>query len=369
MRRVGRDERGAVAAEYVAALVLVAAVVAAIWALALPQRVEEVGQEAVDCLFRGDRDGCDLAGAGPEGDGPGDGVGDLDDLQDAVDQLPPGSQIVDDRTGEVLWTVGDELPDGSDEEAALLLDLLRTLADIDEHLATVVGRDSLDDDGLPLVVNLNVATGSAYWDPREGEPHYLQTAYAEGWALPHIVAHEFGHGLVHFVIDFHEKGSTTDEQASMNEGLADIISFNVTGVVDREDPDTGDVYRSMGDPEGHGQPAHVDDYDLNVGCQVPPCIHNNSSIVSHAYYLMSEGSEGVDEHRDEPLGIDGVGVEIAQEIFYTALPNLDTHSDLVSYRDVMLDAAAELHGTDSDTYRQVEAALAAVGLDDDFEGV
>ncbi len=79
-------QRGSIAAEQVAIVALVAAVIAAIWAIAVPDRVEEAGTQAVDCLFASPSDECDLdadggaAAGGGEGDTGGPDAGGSDTI-------------------------------------------------------------------------------------------------------------------------------------------------------------------------------------------------------------------------------------------------------------------------------------------------
>lgn len=363
-------EHGGVSAEQIGVLVLIGAVVAAVWTLALPDRVEDAGEQAVECLFDAERGAdCVVSVSAPPGEdgGEGDNGGGSDDdltsdeaLEAALERLPEGSRIVDATTGDVLWETGDPLPDDPE-----LREILRALALTNEHLAEH-GFDGIDGNGqTPLVLNINDPSlvNNAVWRVPDEE-----TFYGPGMATPFVIAHEFGHGLVFFQIDF----DRTDIQRAMNEGIADVVAYNVLGetelVID------GTVRRDMSDPAAHGMPFHVDQVDLNAGCTSPPCVHNNSSILSHAYYLMAEGSSSSDHAREshpdyEPLGLRGVGTDVAQEIFYDALPNLQSDSELADFRDEMLAAAArrDPDGTDGDIYREVQAALDGVGLDADFD--
>ena len=78
--------------------VLVAAIVAALWSVALHERVEEVGEQAVDCLFQTHLDNCELPGVlHDENDqNRGEHSDQYDDpavLEAAVERLPDGTQV------------------------------------------------------------------------------------------------------------------------------------------------------------------------------------------------------------------------------------------------------------------------------------
>ncbi|MTV27036.1 M4 family metallopeptidase [Nitriliruptoraceae bacterium ZYF776] len=271
-----------------------------------------------------------------------------------VRDLPEGTRIVDLDTGETLWDAEGGFTTHADAAWADVAEHVETLVAIDRHLAEA-GFDSIDGAGHPLIVNLNRPGGSASWS-YGGETSYNS---ADGWDQPHVIAHEFGHGFLSHHAGFHSEAHRADrthEQDAFAEGFADIISYNVTGATDRFDPQgaPGDPpYRSMRDPAGASQPAHVDDHDPNRRSG-----HHNSSIVSHAYYLMVEG--------DEAAGVDGIGQAAAQQVFYDAVVHLDEGADYTTFRDEMRAAAADNYGEDSEQYRQVVASLEAVGLDEDW---
>jgi hypothetical protein len=361
VQRRTRDQHGAVAAEQLGVLVLVVAIVAAVWSVALDEGVEEVGEQAVDCLFQTHLDDCELSGVlhDENNENRGEHSDQYDDpavLEAAVERLPDGTQIVDAATGEVLWAAGDGLT-GDPEIVAIL----RALAAINDHLREVVGRDSFDDLGAPLIVRLNSTTPNAVWLGRGGD---LATEYAPGWVLPGVIAHEFGHGLVQFTINL---GLDPQERA-LNESLSDMFASNVTGNWVLDGPNG--VVRDISDPGAvcplgpdNCHPAHVRDYDHGRDRH-----HRNSNITSHAYYLIVEGGQDVT----------GIGREAAQRVLYRAMTDHlvsdadrqrgDDRGALERFRDAMLAAAADEFGEDSPEYRGVQQGLDAVGLDEQFRG-
>ncbi len=54
IQRGRRDQEGGVSAEYIAVIVIVAAVIAAVWAIGIDKKVENCGKEAVTELFQKD---------------------------------------------------------------------------------------------------------------------------------------------------------------------------------------------------------------------------------------------------------------------------------------------------------------------------
>jgi Flp pilus assembly pilin Flp len=51
LRRSRRDQEGGISAEYIAVIVIVAAVIAAVWRIGIDTRVQNCGTEAVGELF------------------------------------------------------------------------------------------------------------------------------------------------------------------------------------------------------------------------------------------------------------------------------------------------------------------------------
>lgn len=66
VQRRNRDQEGGVSAEYVAVIVIVAAVIAAVWAIGIDDRVENCGTGAVNSLFTTD---APRSSGGEDGEG------------------------------------------------------------------------------------------------------------------------------------------------------------------------------------------------------------------------------------------------------------------------------------------------------------
>lgn len=319
-----RSERGAIAAEQVAILVLVAAVISAIVAIGMPQRIDDAGQAAIDCMFGGDGGGCELVAA-PPGDGT-DPAG-----------PPPERDVIDGAGGQGRGEghdgTGDPEVDG----------LYEHLGAYHDYLWDRFGRDSYDDAGAPMVgtVRSPSAPGNAYWDPNAQEMHF-----GEGFATLDVTAHELTHALISATANLVYRG----ESGALNEAIADMFASNLDGnwTIGEDLPDG--AIRDMSDPEAYGQPAHVDDYvvtNLDHGG-----VHINSGIPNHAYYLM----------------VEGIGRDASEQILYRALTeHLTSTSGFEDFRTACLLAAAELYGADSVQHAGVDEAFAGVGLDGTWE--
>lgn len=131
-----RGEVGAVSAEQVGIVALVAAVVAAVWAVAVPQRVEDAGVAAADCLFT--EVACDV----PAGDGATGASG-------ATGATAPNTPTAPGADGDGGGPSPTTAPTGAAaqreaEVARQLRDDARTLRDLaDRDLADVAVWDEL----------------------------------------------------------------------------------------------------------------------------------------------------------------------------------------------------------------------------------
>ncbi len=331
-RRRWASERGAVAAEQVAIVALVAAVIAAIWFIAVPDRVEDAGQAAVDCLLTTAGGDCDLeAATTAPGVTPDEGG------SDRPAGPPPDRDVIDGGGGPGRGE-GDDATGDAEVDA-----LYEYFGSYHDYLWDRFGRASYDDDGAPMVgtVRSPTAPGNAYWDPNTQEMHY-----GEGYATLDVTAHELTHALIEATAGLIYQG----ESGALNEAIADMFASNLDGNwTIGEDLPIGAI-RDMSDPEAHGQPAHVDDYlDTNLD---HGGVHANSGIPNHAYYLM----------------VEDIGRDASERILYRALTeHLTPTSGFEDFRTAMLAAAEELHGAGSVEQDGVDDAFAAVGLDGTWE--
>ena len=189
VRRARRwsDASGALSAEYVAVLVVVARLLAAAL-VAWPRLVGDAAEQAADCLFA----------VGPCEITTGDGsVGEPSDTEPGGDAVAPprpeGAPPLD-RTvthgGDGPTRAEGDAATG-DDEVDLAYDAMQVWAD---YLWETHGRDSIDGEGAPLradVQTRDARTNNARWDRDE-----QMTYYRDGWLSPSVLYHEFAHGLV-----------------------------------------------------------------------------------------------------------------------------------------------------------------------------
>jgi hypothetical protein len=212
-----------------------------------------------------------------------------------------------------------------------------------------------------------------------------------------IVAHETGHGIMKYTGVF----QSIHENRSLNEGFSDIWG----AVIEHWDGTNGqnkdtwkigeqivlngkDCMRSLRSPktEGYnyvtdtGEPGHypdtyAGDYWIDVsGCTFPDpqsnddCwCHNNSTVLSHWFYLLSEGGNKTND-KNNYFDVWGLGIDVAADIVWRTQRYKLHNYQTAQYSDVMdqtIQAAVELFNNNPNSLEvmQVKNAWYAVGLD------
>ena len=149
-----------------------------------------------------------------------------------------------------------------------------------------------------------------------------------------VAAHELGHGVIQTTANLNYQG----ESGALNESFADVFGV----LVENEDWLIGEdivnknffksALRDMADPHNGGsslndngwQPAHYE--ERYTGREDNGGVHINSGIANKAFYLFAT-------HED-------VGVELAEQVYYSVLTNyLTRSSQFVDMRVAVIAAA------------------------------
>jgi thermolysin len=87
-------------------------------------------------------------------------------------------------------------------------------------------------------------------------------------------------------------------------------------------------------------------------------VHFNSTLYSHAYYLLSAGGT----NKVSGLSVSGIGIEKATKIFYRAWTYYMTSTaDYLFAANCLLQSAGDLYGANSNEYAQTIKAMEAIG--------
>jgi Zn-dependent metalloprotease len=255
-----------------------------------------------------------------------------------------------------------------------------------DYWSTVHRRNSLDNSGLSIRSYVH------YHDPHFGFPNNAIwdgnsriMAYGDGDGILFnpltsldIVAHEMGHGIVQFVA-----GLTGGpfESAALNEGFSDIWAAAVKSWVNptlpiqyRKDvwllgreifriPFWSNSIRNMQNPKcslTYGGP-NPNTYRGNHWDFTNQNSHRNSTVLSHWFYLLSEGGNGIND-LNNAFVVPGIGINKAERIAYRTLHNLNSSANFQTTRNASITAAEFLYGLASKEVVAVTDAWHAVGV-------
>ncbi|MGI8928169.1 MAG: M4 family metallopeptidase [Candidatus Limnocylindrales bacterium] len=229
---------------------------------------------------------------------------------------------------------------------------------------------------------------NAFWD---GFSKYFVFGDGDGATLgglsgsQDIVSHEMTHAVTQCraQLDYHH------QSGALNEAISDIMATAMEWQLNEstssncrrqagqtscpdwwvgEDailggPDFG--FRNLADPESAGQPGHWQDMYLGSGDNFG--VHINSTIPSHAFYLMANGGRNArcsgptDSQADCDVLVPAIPLADATEILFAAWGTLPTDANFCQAHDTTRAMAKQLF-QGSDSHRAAaELAWAAVG--------
>ncbi len=266
------------------------------------------------------------------------------------------------------WTAAEHANAAKDDAA---LDAHWGTQMVYDYFRTVHGRNSYDGAGAPLISFVHFGNGfeNAFWNGQN-------MTYGDGSRIftpltsLDIVGHELGHGVCEYTAHLVSDGRMR-QPASLNEGFSDIWGACVEHFADstkniweegNEVTIGGWSIRSLRDPNTSFNPdTYRGQYWIEHPYATP---HRNSTILSHWFYLLSQGGAGINDI-GSTYAVAGLGIRRAARIAYhtEALYLTPTSNYPDTYR-ASLAAAADLYGPDSPERRAVANAWYAVGVGD-----
>lgn len=193
-----------------------------------------------------------------------------------------------------------------------------------------------------------------------------------------IIAHEFGHGVT-------QTSSGLLPSNPVNEGLSDIwgaaVEYWVLNdpIVNFIDPNGDkdswlageevrigyDAERSLREPKGSLLVTVAEPMADTYNGAYFSGLRGKSGVISHWFYLLSDGSSLTDEINDNnvPFSITGIGIDKAADIIYYAQTVYFTeNTNYEDARQLTLQAAKDLYGFCSEEAKTVAQAWDAVGV-------
>lgn len=239
-----------------------------------------------------------------------------------------------------------------------------------DYLAETQARDSWDGRGSKVYsfghYGRNYA--NAFWDGRR-----LAFGDGDGWSTGYmgvldIAVHELGHALT----DAEARLVYQGESGALNEAASDILAAAVEAWVDGgTSQDTWDIgedtwregraLRFMQAPsaDGSSRSHYANRY---TGSADNGGVHLNSGIANHWFHLLAEGGRHHDSRFRSGIVVNGIGIDAAYDIWYTALTRyMVARTDFDGAR-AATESACAASGYPESTCDQVSAAWFEVGV-------
>ncbi|MCA9563411.1 MAG: M4 family metallopeptidase [Myxococcales bacterium] len=309
-------------------------------------------------------------------------------IYDIEGQSNAGS-IYPQRNGFLAYDEAGPRGDGSHADAAKAFALA---GEIYGYFLDHFGYDSFDDLGstMELFVRFQSLNRAGQPQHRAAFSEGLRSFwFTEGMVALDVVAHELTHALI-----FSASGLVyLGEPGAVHESIADTFA----AFIDPDNPwqlgdDSADgIVRDMYDPTRYDQPRQYQDRSTPVSSgacasSFPSCpgtrtclagrcvdlsndngfVHTNSGILNHAAYLFVAGGT----HADTGVVVEGVGEELAEQIYFTAvtflLGRLTDFADLRSHLrftcQALIGAQFGTRTVTPQTCGSLTNAFAAVGI-------
>lgn len=235
---------------------------------------------------------------------------------------------------------------------------------------------------LPAYVDYFRGFANAFFYPG---PNFL--AFGDGGAMGRpptlldVVAHEYTHAVSETIVPLTWSG----EPGSIDEAVSDIFAMGVKFKLGKGDWIMGSGFqdpayrRDLRDPKASSMPdTYEGEYwgEYRSGFELQLDLHEtskhkNSTVMSHWFYLISEGGKGENDN-EEIYDIDAIGMTKAANIVFRALFEMTPAAGFTEVRKATLRVARRLYGRCSDELRATTNAWNAVGVGppfcDCFEG-
>lgn len=224
-------------------------------------------------------------------------------------------------SGSLVTSSNNTWPAGS-------VSLLANLSIVVDYFENNLGRDSFNDRGGLIYAAYNDPMNNAYSHTRV-EADYTILCFGSGRDRINsldTIGHEYMHS-VERSISFITSSSYNYHAGSIMEGYSDIFGNIVEGDNDwvHGDEHTTGGLRNLASPENSSQPSRVDGTNF---LSSPTSGHHNSTVISHAAYLMNQA--GIEE---DELGA----------LFLRSLNFIGKTPDFIDCRAAVLSAARNMH--------------------------
>ncbi|MBP2654546.1 MAG: nprS [Firmicutes bacterium] len=249
-----------------------------------------------------------------------------------------------------------------------------------DYYFMVHGRNSFDDKGSN--VKIVVHSDETYWT---SEHKFISISdndndtHKDFGSTFHTLAHEFTHGVTNAGFAPFYCG----ESGVLSEALSDCFAAFITGNwYYAEDTWLLNTHgmRNLTNPTNNGRynpnnpqesiaignyPDHYSDrYQYQGQANEEKCnieVHCNSTIISHAIYLLSNGGL----HRKTKIKVPRLGINIMETLLYNVQAYQligCSHATFLDFRQALINACHDIYPCDQKKIKAIESAFNAVGI-------
>ncbi|QRO01723.1 M4 family metallopeptidase [Archangium violaceum] len=251
-----------------------------------------------------------------------------------------------------------------------------------DYFKKIHGRNGIDDRGTPTYNRVHVANlyDNAFWSGgcfcmSYGDGSYPEPGGAKSLNSLDVAAHELSHGVMSQTAQLIYAG----ESGGLNEANSDIFGtmteFWVRNGRGNTIGDTGANW-TMGEDLSDSPMRYMykpSKDGVSVDAWYPGLasidVHFSSGPMNRAFYFLSQGAKKKTDTPDDyasdflPAGMTGIGNDKAAAIWYRAITvYLYPSANYNMARTASLEAAADLFGSQSNEYRAVQNAFAAINV-------
>ena len=256
-----------------------------------------------------------------------------------------------------------------------------------DYWSSVHQRNSIDGQGRQATsyVHFNDPGSSAGWpNNAQWDATGLAMRFGDGdgstfnpLAALDVTAHELGHGINQFTANL---TPSTSESGALNEGFSDIWGASVenwaapnkqTWLIGEEIFATASFnsLRNLQNPKSTtaAEGQHPNTYQGQFWDSFGEP-HNNSTVLSHWFYLLSQGGSGTNDNSNN-YSVTGIGIDNARRIAFRALSfYLVANSGYNDARTQTINATRDLFCDTSNEVKSVTDAWFAVGVGAAYSG-
>ncbi len=241
-----------------------------------------------------------------------------------------------------------------------------------DYFYSTFNRNSIDNNGFALynyvhasLVGMGFSNNvNAFWDGTRMTYGDGNSTYSPLTTVD-IVAHEITHGLTEFTANLVYQ----DESGALNEGFSDIFGTVVEFYAKPSmanwtiGEDIGAAFRSLANPKQFNDP----DTYLGSFWDMNGEVHQNSTVFSHWFYLLSQGGSGTNDLGNN-FQVNGIGMQKAANIAYrTLVYYLPPNSTYYDARFFSILSAIDLYGACSPEVEAATNAMYAVGVGSQYQ--